>query len=430
MQLAFWPPRLRYELPTLLPEVADDVVQPIGVEELDVVGVVRPPLQVLPEELHPRAEVIVSPELADDYDCLPATPTPGATFVEAAAALLPADCALAYRDYSLSFHDGAAGVKPALDELVTRSAAMNEQLAAISDLQHYGGPSSAPKYFVVATETLPEQRRVERAVRPIVGALIVLGSAAAVVTLALMALAVARELRRTASDQQRWRELAVGRGHRAVVVAVPAILGVSVGAVLGGIVGHVIAPGAVGRVDAVEAAGGGLDVAVIGAAAALWLLSVGLVGAVAYHASGRRHMVSVGPSTTRAVRAVRASLGPPAIIDGVRAAIGPPAAISMVAGSALVGGALIAAVVFSSSLTALVSTPTSYGWPWDAAAMTGFGYGDLDTLRARQLLNTDPDVDDWTMFGFLNDIAVDDQPLMALLASRHRHRSADLQDRP
>ena len=54
-----------------------------------------------------------------------------------------------------------------------------------------------------------------------VAALLVLAAAAAVVTLVLVGLAVARELRRTQTDQQQWRELAVGRTARAMVVGLP-----------------------------------------------------------------------------------------------------------------------------------------------------------------------------------------------------------------
>ena len=87
---------------------------------------------------------------------------------------------------------------------------------------------------------------------------------------------------------------------------------------------------------------------------------------------------------------------------------------SCLAGSALVSTALVAALVFGSSLTSLVETPRSYGWSWDLSAMTGGGYGDLDSSRARAALDNDPAVATWTAFGFLNELSVDGDPTMAM----------------
>ncbi|CAN5724814.1 hypothetical protein BH18ACT2_BH18ACT2_00150 [soil metagenome] len=100
----------------------------------------------------------------------------------------------------------------------------------------------------------------------------------------------------------------------------------------------------------------------------------------------------------------------------MRAAIGPRAAAPVVAGSALIAGALVAAVVFGSSLSNLVDSPRAYGWPWDLAAMRGFGYGGLDLEGAHELLDGDPAVETWTALGFLNEISLDGQPMMAMVA--------------
>ena len=121
--LAFWQVGISDEAPATLSEFANEVIDPIGLEEVQIVGIVTLPGQVLPDELLPRADMIVSPELAADYDCLPAMPPRGGTFEDALAILLPEDCALTYRYYSLSFADGAAGVKPALEEFVARNGA-------------------------------------------------------------------------------------------------------------------------------------------------------------------------------------------------------------------------------------------------------------------------------------------------------------------
>ena len=53
-----------------------EVVPPIGVEHLTVVGIVTLPNEVLPDELYPRGTVIFSPDVTARYDCLPPTPPP------------------------------------------------------------------------------------------------------------------------------------------------------------------------------------------------------------------------------------------------------------------------------------------------------------------------------------------------------------------
>jgi len=97
VEIAFWQPRVNPYL-GLEPvgEYGDEIIEPIAVEEVEIVGIVVLPGQVLPDELFRRAEMIVSPELSARYDCVPDIPRPGATFAEAVATLLPADCKVAF----------------------------------------------------------------------------------------------------------------------------------------------------------------------------------------------------------------------------------------------------------------------------------------------------------------------------------------------
>lgn len=416
VSIAFWQPGLSDEGPgPAQTEYAREVIDPIGVEEVEIVGIVTLPGQVLPDELFPRGDMILSPELADRYDCLPAMPAPGGTFAVALATLLPDDCALSYRYYSVGFSDGAAGVKPALDDFVTRAAPLNEILVQISDLDELA--IDPPSHFLIPTESALEAKRVDRAVQPMVAALVVLGLAAGIVALVLVGLAVARELRGTQTDQQQWRELAVGRSARALVVGLPAVVAIVIGVLVGAVAAFLLAPGPIGQVDVVDrGTGRRIDLLALVAAGALGTLAIAAVAVLAARSTGSTGSKQAGPTTTRAGRSVPATVGSPAVADGVRAAIGPRAAIPVIAGSALVGGALVAAVIFGSSLAALVSTPSSYGWPWDVAAMTGFGYGDLNTDGVRQLLDDDADVDGWLVLGFLNEASLDDQPTLAVLA--------------
>jgi hypothetical protein len=415
VDVAFWQPGLSDEIPVLRQgRFVTEVIDPIGREQLEIVGVVRLPLQALPDDLHPRADLIISPELTADYDCLPDEPTPGGTLLEALDTITPADCAISYRYYSLAFEDGRAGVEPALDEFLTRSAPMNERLAQISDLDAYG-EEAAPGYFLVPTDVGLEASRVERAVRPIVIALVVLGLAAALVTVVLVGLMFARELRRSDPDQRQWRELAVGRTTRAIALALPAVAGVLTGLVVGLVIGHFVSPGAIGQAGAIDAGRGGLGFLGLVATIGLGVLALGVIAVLVVRSTGRTRAVAPSATSTRLARAIPASLGSPAVADGVRAAIGPRTAAPMIAASALIGGALVAAVVFGVSLTALVSTPTAYGWPWDLGAMTGFGYGDFDDDGAHQLLDESPAVAGWTVFGWMGEIGLDGAPVVTLL---------------
>ena len=63
----------------------------------------------------------------------------------------------------------------------------------------------------------------------------------------------------------------------------------------------------------------------------------------------------------------------------------------------------------------MLATPRSYGWPWDVAVVTGFGYGDLDLETAQSLLEDDPNVESWTVMGFLNEVSLAGEPMMTAL---------------
>jgi hypothetical protein len=69
--------------------------------------------------------------------------------------------------------------------------------------------------------------------------------------------------------------------------------------------------------------------------------------------------------------------------------------------------ALVAALVFGTSLTRLIASPTAYGWPWDLANMTGSGYGGvaIDTVTAS--LDGDSRIKGWTALGLTQGINVD-----------------------
>jgi putative ABC transport system permease protein len=424
--LAFW--RLRVD-GWLSPEAAagefgDEVITPVGVEHVELVGLITSPGEVLPNELYPSQRTVVSSDVARRYDCLPPPPDPSLSYADNVARSQPPGCAVSYRYYSLSFADGAAGVKPALEEFVRRVRPLNEEMASIRDTSDVG--SEPPSYFLIATETEPERRRVDRAIRPTVTAMGVLAAAAGTVTLALAGFAVARNVRHTAATQRQWRQLGMTRGARIAVAAAPLVAAIS-----GGVAGAVVAAYFVGTRPI------GL-VGVLEPARSLGLSAPSLLAVLAMFVGASVVTVVVIARASRATadedvtarhstgRRAWATVGSPPIAEGLRAALARRSSLPVILGSAVVAAVLLAALVFGASLAALVETPRSYGWSWDLAAITGGGYGDLDVAGARAALDDDPAVDTWTALGFLNELSVDGEPVMSIVGVERQTPEVDI----
>ena len=91
----------------------------------------------------------------------------------------------------------------------------------------------------------------------------------------------------------------------------------------------------------------------------------------------------------------------PEVSEGVRAAYGGGGGSGLVVGSAVVACTVfLAAIVFGTSLSSLVSTPSAYGWPWDVGSVGGFGYGGLDVAKMRADLDGERNVESWAGLGF------------------------------
>lgn len=398
----------------------DDPVTVAGVERVTVVGVVTLADEVLPDELYPRERVLLSPALAERYDCLPELPPPDATVAEALAALGPRGCAASYRYYSLEMEAGAAGIGPALEAFSGEAAALTADLPRAM-------AARGAEYYLVATTTADERERVERSTQPIVAALGVLAAVVSAVTAVVFGLAVARELRRVEDDQRQWWQAGMTRPERAAVVAVPLLLAVAAGVAAAVVMAWLLSPIApVGSVRAVDPSparelSGWVQVAALALAAACG------VGASALSAGAARRtgrLVASRPGLRLAPRLVRFPARPH-VDQGIRAAYGGRGARLVLASCGLAAGAFVAAAVFGASLSAVLSTPASYGWPWDFAAMTGFGYGDLDREAVRESLAGRDDVESWTELGFTTDVAVDGEPVLTVLAPEPRS-GADL----
>ena len=404
--VAFWEAQLSLAAPE-----NDEVVHPVGVERLTIVGIGTFADEVLPDGLFARGRVVVSADVAARYDCLPQLPPASATVEEAVAALVPAGCAMNYPYYSLRIPGGRKALAAAQDAFQTAAAQLNAGLPeAVTEL---GG-----QYALISTTTAEERRRVERSVAPAVAALAVLGVLAGATTVAVAGLALARDLRRSAGDFWQWWQAGLPAGERFAVAATPAALAVALGLTVGAAAAWWLSPaGPVGTVRSVDPspgrslatwswlALGALTLALSAGSAALAWLSV-----------RRAQAASAGTAARSRLVALAFASGRPALIEGVRAGVGGRGARLVMGSGAVAAATVVLALTFGSNLSSLVSTPAKYGWAWDVASIGGYGYGGLDLTRIGASLEAHPSVTGWTGRGMATGVSVDGEPVMGFVA--------------
>jgi hypothetical protein len=377
---------------------------------MTVVGIATLSDEVLPDGVYFRYRIIVSKDVAARFDCLPDAPGPNATFEESVVLFAPTNCATSYALYSLKIRGGDHGVSVALDEFSKRSAALSAKLPKALQTRGF-------EYSLVSKTTARDERdRIERSTAPITTALFVLAAAAAAIAVATLGLALARETNRARTSQLAWWRLGLTTRQRAAVIVVPLLVAVGVGLV-GGVIGawllSPIAPfGTVRSVDPSPA----LEVA-----RSVWLAALALSGAfgalivlVSFRSS--RQVGARARTSTLAVRRLVRVSKRPEVDEGVRAAYNTKRGAGLVV--ALAGSAVavfVAALVFGTSLSALTSTPQSYGWPWDLAAVGNFGYGGFDIHKVAATLDHRHDVLSWTALGFSSSVIVDHEAVPALI---------------
>lgn len=243
--------------------------------------------------------------------------------------------------------------------------------------------------------------RAQRAVRPLALALGILGAAAAAAAIALIGQGLVRQVRSEASNDDVLRALGARRRTIWAVAIVLASIPVLLGSALAVLLAVALSPATpIGPVRRIEVDRGvfadwgalGLGVGFV----ILALFSV-VVFAVATQARSRRRV----PRPSRPVQAAAAVGLRPAAVVGTRLALEPGTGTtavpvrSVLAGTVLAIGALVAALCFAASLDALVSTPRLYGWDWDATLLDTAGYGGINPEASAELLDNDDRVDDW-----------------------------------
>ena len=380
-----------------------------GEEQLTVVGIAALPGEVLPDPLYPRYHVVVSPDVARRYDCVPEVPEADATLDQVVAIVFPEGCAVSFRYYSLALDDGHQGVAAALDTVQRATVELTAELpqAALDE---------GAAYFLVATTPAQEAERVARSLRPTVAALGALGLAAAAVTLVVAGVAAARDLRRAETEQARWWQLGMGAGARTTVLVVPLAVAVAAGLGVAIALSWWLSPiGPVGNVRAVDPSpgrtlSGWTILGAVGLAALLALMMLWLAAASARRAGRplRREVAAFRPR-------VAAIGGRPEITEGVRAAYGGRGSGLVVAGAVVAAIALLTVVVFAASLSALISTPAAYGWTWDLAVISNVGYGPIDLDAVEDTLDGHDQVAGWTALSFANSIGLDGELMLSMV---------------
>ena len=358
-----------------------ETVEPIGTEMVTVVGIGAFADEVLVDGLYPRQRILVTAEVAAPYDCTPPHPAPGdeRSLEQIGAELAPVDCAMSYRYFSLRVQGGDAGVARVVEDLMNRFDAENESMPEVLLAQDVG-------FTVIPAVTSVEQDRIQRSLEPTVTALALFGVGAASATLALAVLSLFRSARRSQTDADRWRQLGATRNLSVAALVLPAIAAVVAGlagAVVLGWCGSGLGPVASARtVDPRTHLGLPLAVAATVTAASLLILIVAVLASSVVVA--RRVSVVSRPSRLTAA-ASRISRVPVAL--GVRAAVGSAGDLALVAGAIAAITAVVASVMFSTNLSTLVAQPDRFGWPYDAAAIVGFGYGGADRALIAETLD-------------------------------------------
>ncbi|MFP5319886.1 MAG: FtsX-like permease family protein [Acidimicrobiia bacterium] len=250
--------------------------------------------------------------------------------------------------------------------------------------------------------------RTQEAVRPLVVALGAFGAMAAVATLLLVGQALVRLLRSDREDLVTMR--AMGAGPRELASLLVPGMGVSValgatGAVIVAVALSPLAPiGPLRRIEPQPGVAFDWTVLLLGAAAlAVLLAAIGLIAAARQVPHRRQARARLETSRRSALAGVVAAAGLPLpAVAGMRLALESGEGRTSVPARAALGGAvvavmaMVASLVFGTSLRGLVDRPQHYGWDWDITVLDESGYGEIDVDRAAALLDGDPEVSGWT----------------------------------
>lgn len=330
---------------------------------------------------------------------------------------------LAYYQYSwvgVRLDRGPAGIPRLQQELAEMAARVQRQARAA----HLPLPGLA---FTIRTSALL-QAQVQQAIRPQAVALTVFGAIAALAMLVLVGQGFAQLLSRSGPDILVIRALGGTSGQAALAAGMPGIVAVAGGALLavaGAIAVSPLAPvGPVRQFDPVR--GVQIDAAVIfGGGSVLLAAALLILAVIAWRAV--RRQVRLPDSRRSAIAQAAAMAGLPAVaVVGSRNALEPGSGRRTVPVRAALTGAVaavtavVAAVVFGTSLTGLLSHPVRYGWNWDVLIQAEGGYGAFYPARIiNRLVRAQSAVAGWSKFAF-SQLPVDGHVIPVLALQRQR----------
>ena len=263
-----------------------------------------------------------------------------------------------------------------------------------------GGTSFRERSVVVA--------RTQEAVRPLAIALGAFGAMAFIACLLLVGQALVRLLRTDREDLATIR--AMGAGPRTLAALLLPGVAVAVGVGVAGAVAVAVALsplapiGPLRRVEADPGIAFDWTVLLLGATGlAVALLGIGAGAALRQvpHRRQERARLEIPRRSTLAGLVAAAGFPLPAVA-GMRLALEPGEGRTSVPARAALGGAvvavvaLVASLVFGTSLRSLVDRPPLYGWDWDLTVLDESGYGEIDVERAGAILDGDGDVSGWS----------------------------------
>lgn len=296
---------------------------------------------------------------------------------------------------------GTAGI-PRLQHQLAGLAALVQRQARRA---HVPLPGLA---FTIRTSAVL-QAQVQQAIRPQAIALTVLGAIAALAMLVLVGQGLAQLVSRSSPDIAVIRALGGTSGQAALAAALPGLAAVAVGVLLamtGAVAVSPLAPvGPVRRFDPVRGVQGD-GLVIFGGGAALLAAALLVLAVIA----GRAVRQQVRPPEDRrsAIAQAAMSAGLPVVaVVGSRNALEPGSGRRAVPVRAALTGsiaavtAVVAAVVFGTSLTGLLSHPVRYGWNWDVLLQAEDGYGAFYPARTiDRLVAAQPAVAAWSKFAF------------------------------
>ncbi|MGZ4723671.1 MAG: FtsX-like permease family protein [Ilumatobacteraceae bacterium] len=386
---------------------------PIGHERVKVVGIGVFADEVLPDDLYASVRIIFSPQLTAKYSCVTKQPDPNdsRSIDELRTLFFPANCSNDVSLLSFQVSGGDAGVDGVLAALDARVAEVNSELPAAMRENNFGSQ-------VIPTVTAAETARVRRSVEPVVLALRLLGLSVLTATIVLAAAAAHRMTREADGETQIWTQLGVERRQRMLAVATPTAITVVVG--LGGAVLAGWLASGIGPVASVSILNPSPALGIPAAVILTVVVGVLIALVVALSFSAWRTTSSVARSAVRQgtnrLANAAAKTGDVPLALGVHAAVrgrNRSGSGVLLAASVIAIAVGTSALVYSTNLVALVSSPSRYGWTYDIGTTINAGFDGADPAKIQSSLDH-PEVAGWGVAATALSATIDGVKLPAI----------------